>query len=342
MLRAFVLGPVELDTYLLFRALAGAGTNEEYLQLVLLGRTNLEIKAISTQYEAVGRKRALLSGRSASAGDIQSLRGAVEGDVRGNLRKLYLGILTAARKWDSQPPEQNEIDRDILDLHGALTGTLNVETVLKYFTYAPLTRLRAVSVHWKRVTRDDSSLEQRIEKQFRGDVEDALLYLLLTATDEALRDANLLHQSLSKSGFNLGKSGSWLPRLTKQEEIAFLVAKVVWRDHALTGDGNTGTVRSVRAPGDYLREVEEKYAMIVDGSSSVSSSRSSSLSRVRSRSRSPAVAPMQLRRGELLKRIKKETSGEFEHFLVQLWQVRERAGAVGHRVAPRASGEQAR
>lgn len=322
--------------------MAGAGTNEEYLQIVLLGRTNLEIKAITAQYEATGKKRARLSGRSTSAGDVESLRGAVEGDVRGNLKKLYLGILTAARKWDSQPPEQGEIDRDILDLHGALTGTLNVETVLKYFTYAPLTRLRAVSVHWKRVTGDDSSLEQRIEKQFHGDVEDALLYLLLSATDEALRDASLLHQSLTKSGFNLGKSGSWLPRMTKQEEIAFIVAKVVWRDHALTSYGNTRTGSSVYAPGDYLKEVEEKYAMIVDGSSSVSSSRSSSLSRIRSRSRSPAAVPLKLRRGDLLRKIKKETSGEFENFLVQLWVVREKAEVVGHRVSARASREQAR
>jgi len=289
---------------------------------VLLGRTNFEIKALTAQYESVARKRASLAGKRPD--EAQSLRATVEGDVRGNLRKLYLGVLCAARKWEtpcsaSRPTSSSsgtfgslnntnepvmDLEADILDLHASLTGDVGVDTVLKYFIYASFHRLSSISRHWKRVTRDDLSLEQRIVGRFRGDVEDALLYLLLSATDEALRDATMLHRSLSKSGsifFSVGKSGR-VPKNTKQEEIAVKVAKLIWRDHALTGTQKpNGTGKY--ASGDYLREVDKKYVGILEATSRA------------------------VNKGELLQRIQKETSGEFVQLLVQLWTTREQGAA---------------
>lgn len=299
LLYALVAGPVNFDAHILFRAMAGAGTNEEYLEIVLLGRTNHEIKAIAAQYEAISRSQALVAGpRAAGRGEVETLRSALEGDVRGNLRKLYFGILHAARRWEDPavPIPAGELQADIVDLSVALTADLDVDKILRYFGTASYHRLAHVSRRWKEITRDDDSLEQRIAQRFHRDLEDALLYILRSARDRAVRDALLLEKSLKRSSFRLGKSGLFPLKSTKQEEIAMVVVKMVWEDVRLEGtarqDGGGG---GVYRRGSYLREVDARYVELrrIDGE--------------------PAA------RGDLFRRIMESTSGSFSRFLVALW-----------------------
>ncbi|RPB26637.1 Annexin [Terfezia boudieri ATCC MYA-4762] len=296
LLRALIAGPLELDAHILFRAMVGAGTNEEYLRLVLLGRTNHEIKAIAAQYEAVSRKRAMVAGK-----ETETLRSALEGDVRGNLRKLYFGILLAARRWEDPgtPIPHVELQGDILDLSAALTGELDVDKVLKYFVSASYHRLASISNKWKDISGDTETLEERIEERFHRDLEDTLLYILSSARDRAMRDAMTVEEIVTKSGFRLGKSGKFPLRNIKQEELAIVVVKLVWQDQILEGrtkpNGNGGIYKR----GTYLREVDATYVTLLRSNSE------------------------QAVRGDLLLKIQEETSGEFSKFLVELWRQRE-------------------
>lgn len=296
LLHALVAGPLELDAYILFRAMVGAGTNEEYLQLVLLGRTNHEIKAIAAQYEAISRKRAMMAGK-----ETETLRSALEGDVRGNLRKLYFGILLATRRWEDPgtPIPHVELQGDILDLSAALTGELDVDKVLKYFVSSSYHRLASISHKWKEITGDTETLERRIEERFHGDLEDALLYILSSARDGAMRDAMLLEESITKPGFRLGKSGRFPLRNIKQEELAILVVKLVWQDQMLEGRAKPNGNGGIYKRGSYLREVDARYVTLLQSNSKQAS------------------------RGDLLRKIQEETSGEFSKFLVELWRQRE-------------------
>ncbi|KAF8456023.1 hypothetical protein BGX38DRAFT_1165800 [Terfezia claveryi] len=296
LLRALVAGPLELDAHILFRAMVGAGTNEEYLRLVLLGRTNHEIKAIAAQYEAVSRKRAMVAGK-----ETETLRSALEGDVRGNLRKLFFGILLAARRWEDPgtPIPHVELQGDILDLSAALTGELDVDKVLEYFVSASYHRLASISNKWKDISGDTETLEERIDERFHRDLEDTLLYILSSARDRAMRDAMMVEESLTKSGFRLGKSGKFPLRNIKQEELAIIVVRLVWQDQILEGrtkpNGNGGIYKR----GTYLREVDASYVTLRRSNSE------------------------QAVRGDLLRKIQEETSGEFSKFLVELWRQRE-------------------
>jgi hypothetical protein len=58
-LRGLVLGPVGFDVWLLHRACDGAGTHEDILTEVLVGRTNEEIEAIKAEYQRVYHKNLL-------------------------------------------------------------------------------------------------------------------------------------------------------------------------------------------------------------------------------------------------------------------------------------------
>lgn len=295
-LHALVAGPLELDAHILFRAMVGAGTNEEYLRLVLLGRTNHEIKAIAAQYEAISRKRAMVAGE-----ETETLRSALEGDVRGNLRKLYFGILLATRRWEGPgtPIPHVELQGDILDLSAALTGELDVDKVLKYFVSASYYRLASISYKWKDITGDTETLEERIKERFHGDLEDALLYILSSARDTALRDAMMMEEYLNRSGFRLGKSGRFPLRSIKQEELAVAVVKLVWQDQILEGRAKPNGKGGIYKRGSYLREVDARYVSLLRSNSE------------------QAVS------GDLLHKIQEETSGEFNKFLVELWRQRE-------------------
>ncbi|KAF8428750.1 hypothetical protein EV426DRAFT_585727 [Tirmania nivea] len=299
LVHALLAGPLELDAHLLSRAMAGAGTNEDYLQLVLLGRTNHEIKAIAAQYEANSRKRAMVAGKEA-----ETLRSALEGDVRGNLRKLYFGILLATRRWEDPGTTipRVELQGNILDLSAALTGELDVDKVLKYFVSASYHRLASISYKWKEITRDTDTLEERIEERFHGDLEDALLYILSSARDRAMRDAMMVEESLTKSGFRLGKSGRFPLRSLKQEELAVMIVKVVWQDQMLEGRAKPNGNGGIYKRGSYLREVDARYVTLL-------------------RSKSEQAV-----RGDLLRKIQEETSDEFNKFLVELWRQRENSG----------------
>jgi len=298
LLHALVAGPLQLDAHILFRAMAGAGTNEEYLQLVLLGRTNHEIKAIAAQYEAISRKRAMLAGK-----ETETLRSALEGDVRGNPRKLYFGILLATRRWEDPgtPIPHVELQGDILDLSAALTGELDVDKVLKYFVSASYHRLASISYKWKEITGDDEALEKRIEERFHGGLEDALLYILSSARDRAMRDAMVMEEKLTRSGLRLGKSGRFPLRNIKQEELAFVIVKLVWQDQILEGKAKPNGSGEIYKRGSYLREVDDRYVALLRNNSE------------------------QAVRGDLLRKIQQETSGDFSKFLVELWRQREGA-----------------
>jgi Annexin len=55
-LRGLVLGPLGFDVWLLHRACHGAGTHEDLLTEVLVGRTNQEIEALKAEYHRVYHK----------------------------------------------------------------------------------------------------------------------------------------------------------------------------------------------------------------------------------------------------------------------------------------------
>ncbi|KAL1878139.1 hypothetical protein VTK73DRAFT_8019 [Phialemonium thermophilum] len=180
-LLALLRGPLENDARTLARALDRAGTDEEALMDVLLCRSNADIRAITAEYKRVTNRELLKDLRD---------------DVDDNLFRLYSMVLAATRAEDAVPPHPAEIDQKVTELQRATEGTIgaNAVAVAQIFTSSNDAQLRAVDEAYKR--KYHRSLEDVIEKEFRGDMEDALLRMLYHARDRARLDAERLRQPL--------------------------------------------------------------------------------------------------------------------------------------------------
>lgn len=272
---ALVAGPLELDVFLLRKAIKGAGTIEQYLDMVLLCRSNEDIKAISQRYcEVSSSSKTLLQ--------------ALEGDLSGDILALYRAVLLAERYWDDPtvPLPKEELERNIKSLYAALTGKADVDMVITFFVHGSFHRLASISREWKNVT-NQKSLESYIEEKFYGHMKDSLSYILLSAKDRTLAQATMLDKSLRSSPSPLGH---------KEEGIAVQVVKLVWEDQLRVGTPKT--LGGCYTRGDFLKEVDSKYRAI-------------------HLMKDPNAY---VKKGAILPKIKNETSGDFEKFLVYLWE----------------------
>ncbi|KAL7785494.1 hypothetical protein V8C37DRAFT_394119 [Trichoderma ceciliae] len=182
---ALLRGPLDHDVYTLDKALDRAGTDEEALMDVLLCRSNADIRAIAAEYRHT-KGRDLLA--------------AIKDDVDDTLFRLYSMVLSATRAEDAAPVMPADIDHKITELQRATEGVIgaNAVAVAQIFTSASNAQLRAMSDAYRQ--KYHRSLQDVIEKEFRGDMEDALLRMLVFATaDGGKTDADGLRAPLMKT-----------------------------------------------------------------------------------------------------------------------------------------------
>ncbi|AEO59738.1 hypothetical protein MYCTH_103611 [Thermothelomyces thermophilus ATCC 42464] len=164
-LLALIRGPLAQDVYLLDKSLNRVGTDEDTLMDVLLGRSNADLRAITAEYRRT-------TGRDLLA-DIKS-------DVDEALFRLCGMVLAGARAEEAAPVLAHEIDAKVTELQRATEGT----TI----------GANAVAVAQRKYRR---ALDDVVEKEFRGDMEDALLRMLAEADDPAAADALRLRKALT-------------------------------------------------------------------------------------------------------------------------------------------------
>lgn len=183
-LLALIRGPLANDVYILKKSLDRAGTDEDALNDVLLCRSNADIKAIVAEYKRVLGRDLLVD---------------IKDDVDDTLFRMYSMILTANRAEDAAPVIPAEIDHKTTEIQRATEGTLGANgiAVAQIFTTSNDAQLRAISHEYQR--KYHRSLEEVIEKEFRGDMEDALLRMLYQGIDRAASDAARLKSPLMKT-----------------------------------------------------------------------------------------------------------------------------------------------
>jgi annexin A7/11 len=183
-LLALVRGPLEQDARALNKALNRMGTDEDVLMDVLLCRSNADLRAISAEYKRIVRKDLLA--------DIRE-------DVDDTLFRLYSMVLGATRAEDAAPVVPADIDHKAAELQRATEGMVgaNAIVVAQIFTSCNDAQIRALSETYQR--KYHRSLEDVIEKEFRGDMEDVLLRMLTNGMDRARADAVRLREPLTKT-----------------------------------------------------------------------------------------------------------------------------------------------
>jgi annexin A7/11 len=194
---AVIEGPLMHDVESVHSAIDGLGTKEWLLNDVLLGRSNADMNAIKTAYEMRYRR---------------SLARDVADDLSFGTSDLFAAAIRATRNEESMPVNPQTIEADIRSL-----STKNVKDVCAIFARSSDAEIRAISQTFE--SRYNESLEKHIERKFSGHMEDALLHMLRTATDPAMRDAILLEECMSGMG-------------TKDQRLVVRVVRAHWdRNH---------------------------------------------------------------------------------------------------------------
>lgn len=184
-LMALVHGPLLHDVNCANEAIRGIGTKEWLLNDILLGRSNADIKAIKAAY-----RKTFFS----------NLDGDVSSDLSFKTEGLFKTVLSASRHEESTPINPDTIEAEVRTLHGATSGRMvnDVSEVSGIFARSSDNEIRAIDQAFK--TRYQTSLENWIEKEFSGHMEDAFLHILRTATNPAMRDAIMLEDAMKGMG----------------------------------------------------------------------------------------------------------------------------------------------
>lgn len=199
-LLAIIDGPLMHDVTLVREAVDGIGTKEWVLNDVLLGRSNADLNAIKTAYERTYRR---------------SLQKDVEGDLSFKTATLFANVLRANRHEESTPINPQLMQDKAKAIHNATAARMvnNVDEVCGIFARSSDNEIRAINHAF--MDRYHTTLEKHIESQFSGHMKDALLHMLQTALDPAMRDAVLLEDCMKGMG-------------TKDEKLVVRAVRVHW------------------------------------------------------------------------------------------------------------------
>lgn len=203
-LLAVIEGPLMYDVACVHEAVKGAGTKEWLLNDILLGRSNADLQAILAAYHRTYHRQ---------------LTRDVEDDLSFKTAELFKNVLRTTRHEDSVPINPQAIEAEVRTLHDSTAARMvnNVIEVCGIFVRSSNTELREIDRAFK--ARYHTPLDKHVEKEFSGHMEDALLHMLRTATDPAMRDAILLEECMAGMG-------------TKDERLVVRVVRVHWdRQH---------------------------------------------------------------------------------------------------------------
>ncbi len=189
-LLSILRGPLQHDVETLRHGLGddllGAGTREDWLNDVLIGRSNADIHAIKHAYQAACHR---------------SLESDIRSDLSLKTERLFTMILAGTRQEDSAPVLQQNVKADVDTIFRATEGRVGTEqlTVCAILSNRSDAHIRAIA-HEYQNGQHHGDLEKVIKKEFAGHMEKALVQMLRCGTDRAMRDAKRLEACMAGKG----------------------------------------------------------------------------------------------------------------------------------------------
>ena len=199
-LLSILRGPLQQDVWCLDKALKGAGTNEDLLSEILLGRSNADIQAIKQAYHHTYHR---------------SLEHDVRDDLSAKTERLFSMVLSATRQEESAPVIPQSVDADVSEIHRCTEARLGAEqlTVCSLLSKRSDNQIRAIAHAYEHKYR--RPLEKVLVSEFSGHMEDALVQMVRCGTDRAMRDAINIEDAMAGMG-------------TKDEMLIIRVVKLHW------------------------------------------------------------------------------------------------------------------
>lgn len=199
-LLSILRGPLQQDVWCLDKALKGAGTNEDLLNEILLGRSNADIQAIKQAYHHTYHR---------------SLEHDVRDDLSAKTERLFSMVLSATRQEESAPVIPQSVDADVSEIHRCTEARLGAEqlTVCSLLSKRSDNQIRAIAHAYEHTYR--RPLEKVLVSEFSGHMEDALVQMVRCGTDRAMRDAINIEDAMAGMG-------------TKDEMLIIRAVKLHW------------------------------------------------------------------------------------------------------------------
>jgi annexin A7/11 len=185
--RAVVLGPLAFDAWLLKRAMGGVVYKSVYMDMVLLGRRNGDVRAIEAAYYRAHGKH-LVEG--------------IKSELGGPVEALFRNAIEARRQDENAPVVEAAVEKDVVDLYTAMVGSVEAHVVAEILVTRSDAQIRRITELYnsKYGVGKEKKLEDVIVKKFKGHMEDALLYIVQGANNKALRDARMLERTMKGVG----------------------------------------------------------------------------------------------------------------------------------------------
>ena len=193
-------GPLQQDVWCLNKALKGAGTDEDLLNEILIGRSNADVQAIKQAYHYTYHR---------------SLEHDVRDDLSAKTERLFSMILSATRQEESAPVIPQSIEADVTEIHRCTEGRIGAEqlTVCSILSNRSDSQIRAIAHAYEHKYR--RSLERVFIHEFSGHMEDALVQMVRCGTDRAMRDAINIDNAMAGMG-------------TKDDMLVTRIVKLHW------------------------------------------------------------------------------------------------------------------
>ena len=199
-LLSILRGPLQQDVWCLNRALKGAGTNEDLLNEILVGRSNADLQAIKQAYRHTYHR---------------NLEHDVRDDLSAKTERLFSMIVSATRQEESAPVIPQSIDADVAEIHRATEARIGADqlTVCSILSNRSDNQIRAIAHAYEHRYR--RPLEKVFISEFSGHMEDVLVQMVRCGTDRAMRDAINLEHAMAGMG-------------TKDEMLVARIVKLHW------------------------------------------------------------------------------------------------------------------
>lgn len=154
--------PAERDATYLYKAMKGAGTDEECVIEILCSRPNVDIIKIKEEYQRLFN---------------ESLEKRVHSETSGNLRKILIAILQCQRSENSVPNDA-ECRQVAEELYKAGEGKLGTDEAFfnKVFALSSPPELFSINQYYSQFS--SRSLKQAVDSEFSGDAKLALNTIL--------------------------------------------------------------------------------------------------------------------------------------------------------------------
>lgn len=180
---AIVRGPLLSDVHNVRNAVAGAGTNEDLLNHVVLGRSNADLRAIKSTYQTTFKRK---------------MEDDIDGDLSMKTKDLFRIVLRAERAEENTQVMPQQVDKDVAELNRTLTSTGEQVALCNVLALRSDGQLRAIAQAYEQ--RNRKPLREALRKKFDGHMQDALLLMLDRALDPVMSDAVQLEAAMAGLG----------------------------------------------------------------------------------------------------------------------------------------------